>query len=68
MMFSISRDPADGSVLFRGAISERELAELMLSGLDRGLIDSIDNGESAASDWLLVLGVIYRRFEEQNRK
>lgn len=66
MKFSIARNEESRELVFQGAISFHELADLNLDRLDLALIHDVGADDKATvADYLLALEMIFRRYAEQ---
>lgn len=68
MKFQITRRVESDEVEFRGSFRMRELEDLDFNRLEKALLNETPGAESSASDSLLALELIYRRYEEHCKK
>jgi hypothetical protein len=67
MQFELESVWEENVVRFKGEFSDKEFIDTKLSALERAKLKSVaSSGHATAADWLAVLEMIYRRYEEQN--
>jgi hypothetical protein len=67
MKFELERLAENGSLIFHGRVSKKDMTELTLDRLDRALLDDVGSDTKAtAADYLLVLEMLFRRHHEQS--
>ena len=58
-------DTEDG-IRFTGLISRLDVVKVRLDAVDRAIIEDCGKPDRSISDWLMALGIIFKRMEEQD--